>query len=76
MVIEALQYDYNDDDNNNNNNNNNDNNYSNSLYFKKITQSNCKDLPLGPLACTQLAWGPQGYQVVEYIAFRKISMNK
>ena len=51
---------------NNSNNNNNDNN----LYSKRVTQSNGKDLPWGPLACLQVDRGPQGYKVVEYIAFR------
>ena len=37
----------NNDNNNNNNNNNNDNN--NNLYLKRVTQSNGKDLPWGPL---------------------------
>ena len=49
---------------NNNNNNNNDNN--NNIHLKRVTQSNGKDLPF-PL---QVARGPQGYKVVEYIAFR------
>ena len=56
---------YNNNDNNNNNNNNNNN-----LYLKRVTQSNGKDLPWGPLAWLQVARGPQGYKVVEYIAFR------
>ena len=46
----------------------NDNN--NNLYSNRVTQSNGKDLPWGPLACLQVAWGPQGYRVVQYIAFR------
>ena len=36
----------------------------------RVTQSNGKDLPWGPLACLQVARGPQGYKVVQYIAFR------
>ena len=58
------------DNNNNNNNNNNDNNdNNNNIHLKRVTQSNGKDLPLGHLACLQVARGPQGYKVVEYIAF-------
>ena len=53
---------------NNNNNNKNDNN--NNIHLKRVTQSNGRDLPLGPLACLQVARGPQGYKVVEYIDFR------
>ena len=49
-------------------NNNNDNN--NNIHLKRVTQSNGKDLPLGRLACLQVARGPQGYKVEEYIAFR------
>ena len=61
----------NDDNNNNyNNNKNNDNNNNNNLYLKRVTQSKGNDLPWGPLACLQVARGPQGYKVVEYIAFR------
>ena len=51
-------------------NNNNNNNNNNNLYLKRVTQSNGKDLPWGPLACLQVVWGPQGYKVVQYIAFR------
>ena len=47
--------------------NNNDNN---NLYLKRVTQSNGKDLPWGPLACLHVARGPQGYNVVQNIAFR------
>ena len=36
------------------------NNYNNNLYLKRATQSNGKDLPWGPLACLQVARGPQG----------------
>ena len=54
----------------NNNNNNDNNNNSNNLYLKRVTQSNVKDLLWGPLACLQVAQGPQGYIVVELIAFR------
>ena len=43
---------------------------NNNIHLKRVTQSNGKDLPLGPLACLQVARGPQGYKVVEYIAFR------
>ena len=50
--------------------NNNNNNNNNNLYLKRVTQSNGKDLPWGPLACLQVVWGPQGYKVVQYIAFR------
>ena len=37
----------------------------------RVTQSNGKDLPWGPLplARFQVARGPQGYKVVQYIAF-------
>ena len=68
----------NDDINNNNNNNNttttnnninNNNDNNNNFYFKRVTQSNGKDLPWGPLACLQVARGPRGYKVVQYIAF-------
>ena len=54
--------------NNNRYNKNNNNNTNNNLYLKRITQSNGKDLPWGPLAFLQVARGPQGYK--EYIAFR------
>ena len=60
---------YNNNNDNNNNNNNNDNNDNDNLYLKRVTQSNGKNLPLGPLACLQVAQGPQGYKVVQYIAF-------
>ena len=56
--------------NNNNNNNNDNNNNDNNLYLKRVTQSNGNDLPWGPMACLQVAWGLQGYEVVQYIAFR------
>ena len=52
----------NNDNNNsnyNNNNDNNDDNNDNSLYLKRVIQSNGKDLPWGPLACLQVARGPQ-----------------
>ena len=55
--------------NNNNNDNNNDNN-NNNLHLNRVIQFNGKDLPRGLLACLQVATGPQGYKVVEYIAFR------
>ena len=55
---------YNDNNNNNNNNDNDINDYNNNLYLKRVTQSNGKDLPWGPLACLQVAQGPQGYKVV------------
>ena len=42
----------------------------NNLYLKRVTQSNGKYLPRGPLACLQVARGHQGYKVVQYIAFR------
>ena len=51
-------------------NNNKYNVNNNNIYLKRVTQSNGKDHPLGPLACLQVARGPQGYKVVEYIAFR------
>ena len=44
---------------------NNSNNNNNNLYSKRVTQSNGKDLPWGPLACLQVARRPQGYKVVE-----------
>ena len=50
--------------------NNNNNNNNNNLYLKRVTQSNGKDLPWGPLVCLQVVSGPQGYKVVQYIAFR------
>ena len=53
-------------------NNNNDNN----LYLKRVTQSNDKDLPWGPLACLQVARGPQGYKVVQYIALRYCNLQE
>ena len=42
------------------------------FYLMRVTQSNGKDLPWGPLAWLQVARGPQAYKVVEYmyIAFR------
>ena len=64
MIIMVIIIKFNNNDNNNNNNN------SNNLYLKRVTQSNVKDLLLGPLACLQVARGPQGYKVVELIAFR------
>ena len=39
------------------------------IFIERVTQSNGKDLPWGPLACLQVARGPQGYKVVQYIAF-------
>ena len=68
MIIIIIIIIFNNNDNNNNyNDNNNDNG---NPYLKRVTQSNCKDLPWGPLACLQVVRGPKGYKVVEYIAFR------
>ena len=63
---------HNTDDDNNNNDNNNDNNNvndNNNIYLKRVTHSGGKDLTRGPQACLQVARGPQGYKVVEYIDF-------
>ena len=43
---------------------------NNNLYLNRVTQSNDKNLPWGPLACLQVTWVTQGYKVVQYIAFR------
>ena len=45
-------------------------NTNGNLYLKMVTQSNGLDLPSCPLACLQVARGPQGYKVVQHIAFR------
>ena len=45
-------------------------NNNHNLYLKRVTQSNCLVLPSGPPTCLQVPQGPQGYTVVQYIAFR------
>ena len=64
--------------NNTNTNTNNNNNNNNNLYLKRVTQFNDKDLSWGPLplACLQVARGPQDYKVVQYIAFRYRDLNE
>ena len=46
------------------------NNNNNNLYLKRVTRVSGEDLPRGLLACLHVAQGPQGYKVVQYIAFR------
>ena len=43
---------------------------SNNLSLKRVIPSNGKDRPWGPLSCLEVAVGPQGYKVVEYITYR------
>ena len=68
---------YNNNNINNNINNNNNNNNNKDLYLKRVTQSNCNDLPGEALQHVYISsLRAQGYKVVRCNAFRYLDLKE